>query len=181
MMSMPSQRTDVILESERLQLRELRQSDFGDLYEMFNDPLVMKYYPSTRDERGTQEFIGWTHERYRRDGFGLWVAQLTESGVFVGLCGLLTQEVDGQREVEVGYLFKHQYWHRGYATEAAQACKQHAFKALGIRHVISLIRPINAPSRAVAERNGMSVWKTTIFREYEALVYRVDADDRDGD
>jgi RimJ/RimL family protein N-acetyltransferase len=164
-----------ILETQRLRLRELRQTDFDELFAMFNDPLVMRYYPSTRDERGTQEWLDWmVHERYPKHGYGLWAVELKEGGEFVGQCGLLLQEVDGQSEVEVGYLFKSRHWHKGYATEAAQACKEHAFKHLGCAYVISLIRPVNAPSRAVAERNGMSVWKTTTFRGVEALVYRAD-------
>ena len=167
--------TGTIVETQRLRLRELRQSDFGELYAMFNDPLVMRYYPSTRDERATQEWIDWMiHERYAKHGYGLWAVERKEDGAFVGQCGLLLQQVDGKDEVEIGYLFKSSQWHKGYATEAARACKEYAFTTLGCSHVISLIRAINVPSRAVAERNGMSVWKTTTFRGLEALVYRAE-------
>jgi RimJ/RimL family protein N-acetyltransferase len=165
----------VILETERLRLRELRQSDFDELYAMFNDPLVMRYYPSTRDERATQQWIDWmVEERYPRHGHGLWAVERKADGEFLGQCGLLLQEVDGADEVEIGYLFKSAQWHKGYATEAARACKEYAFTALGCPYVISLIRPVNMPSRAVAERNGMSVWKTTTFKGFESLVYRVE-------
>jgi RimJ/RimL family protein N-acetyltransferase len=166
-----------ILETERLRLRELEQSDFGELYGMFNDPLVMRYYPSTRDERGTQEWLDWMmHERYRKHGYGLWAVELKESGEFVGQCGLMLQNVDGKDEVEVGYLLKSEHWHKGYATEAARACMEHAFEKYACAYVISLIRPVNMPSRAVAERNSMSIWKTTTFRGLETLVYRAHAD-----
>jgi RimJ/RimL family protein N-acetyltransferase len=87
----------------------------------------------------------------------------------------LLQDVDGAQHVEVGYLFKSSHWHNGYATEAARACKEYAFATLGVSSVISLIRPVNLPSRAVAERNGMKIDKTTTFRGYETLVYRVSA------
>jgi [ribosomal protein S5]-alanine N-acetyltransferase len=164
-----------MLETARLQLRELEQADFEPLYGMLSDPLVMRYYPSTRDRQATQEWIDWMQERYAQIGYGLWATVLRSSGEFVGQCGLLLQRVDEQDEVEVGYLLRSQYWHQGYATEAGRACRDYAFRELGCAHVISLIRPMNMPSRAVAERNGMSIWKTTSFRGLEALVYRVDA------
>ena len=167
------------LETARLSLRELRQSDFAELYAMFNDPRVMRYYPSMRDEAGTQAWLDRMLTGYSAEGYGLWAVELKESGEFVGQCGLLLQEVDGQSELEIGYLFKSQHWHQGYATEAARACKRYAFDRLGQEHVISLIRPVNAPSRKVAERNGMKVWKTTTFRGFESLVYRVDAGERE--
>ncbi len=164
----------VILETERLRLRELRQSDFDELYAMFNDPLVMRYYPGLRDEHGTQAWLDWMiQDRYPKHGYGLWAVERKEDGAFVGQCGLLLQQVDGNDEVEIGYLLKSSEWHKGYATEAARACKEHAFTVLGCPYVISLIRLINTPSRAVAERNGMSVWKTTTFKGFESLVYRV--------
>jgi len=168
-------RTVTVLESDRLRLRELRQEDFSALYAMFNDPLVMRYYPSTRDEAATQEWLDRMFSYYAESGLGLWAIELKDQAQFVGQCGLLLQDVDGIEELEIGYLLASAHWHQGYATEAARACKKHAFEVLGRDHVISLIRPINGPSRAVAMRNGMTVWKTTTFRGFETLVYRVDA------
>ncbi len=164
-----------VLETPRLQLRELEQSDFDELYEMLSDPLVMRYYPSTRDKQATQQWMDWMRQRYEENGYGLWATVLRSSGAFVGQCGLLSQHIDAKDEVEVAYLFKSQHWHQGYATEAARACRDYAFDKLDCSYVISLIRPENKPSRAVAERNGMSIWKTTTFRGLETLVYRVDA------
>ena len=169
----------VIFETERLRVRELQQSDFQGLYAMFNDPLVMRYYPSTRDEGATQEWLDRMIGYYTESGYALWALDRKADNAFVGQCGLLEQNVDGQQELEIGYLLSSEHWHQGYATEAARACKSYAFEKLGRPYVISLIRPINTPSRAVAERNGMSVWKKTVFRGYEALVYRVDAKSED--
>jgi RimJ/RimL family protein N-acetyltransferase len=164
-----------IFKTERLRVRELAQSDFPSLYAMFNDPLVMRYYPSTRNERETQEWLDRMVSSYADSGYGLWALERLADGEFVGQCGLLKQTVDGAEELEIGYLLCSPHWHQGYATEAACACKAHAFQRLGRTRVISLIRPINEPSRAVAERNGMTVWKTVTHRGFEHLVYRVDA------
>ena len=59
--------------------------------------------------------------------------------------------------LEIGYLFNRQYWHRGYATEAAKACKKYAFEILNADEVCSIIRDSNIASRNVAVRNGMHV------------------------
>ena len=73
----------------------------------------------------------------------------------IGQCGLTWQEAEGRTVLEVGYLFSQAYWHRGYATEAARACRDFAFDTLGAKTVYSIIRDTNAASRAVALRNGM--------------------------
>ena len=97
-------------------------------------------------------------ERYRRDGFGLWAVVEKETGVMVGQCGLSWQSLgDGRQVPEVGYLLERAAWHKGYATEAARACRDYAFEILGFEEVYSIIRDNNLPSQAVARRNGMTV------------------------
>ena len=65
------------------------------------------------------------------------------------------QDANGRQVVEVGYLFRRDHWHRGYATEAARACKRYAFDVLDEDEVFSIIRDNNLASQAVARRNGM--------------------------
>lgn len=65
------------------------------------------------------------------------------------------QEWDGKRVPEIGYLFQKAYWHKGYATEAAVACREYAFHKLGFAEVYSIIRNTNVASQKVAMRNGM--------------------------
>lgn len=163
-----------VLRTERLVLRETDMPDFDDMFGMLSDPAVMAHYPRTRTADETRQWIAWVQARYEEFGYCFWTVTLAGSGEFLGQCGLLVQDVDQQRELEVAYLFKRAAWHHGYATEAARACRDYAFEVLGAPYVISLIRPANLPSRAVAERNGMTVWKTTTFRDLEAVVYRVD-------
>lgn len=75
----------------------------------------------------------------------------------IGQCGLTWQEIPGQTVPEVGYLFNRAHWHRGYAIEAARACRDHGFKALGFEAVYSIIRQTNRASQRVALKNGMRV------------------------
>src|SRR5256886_1164101 len=74
---------------------------------------------------------------------------------FIGQCGLLTQEVDGQPEVELGYVLAPQYWQRGLALEGTQALKDYGLQQLGFPRLISLIPPENVASIHIAEKIGM--------------------------
>ena len=74
----------------------------------------------------------------------------------IGQCGLTMQEWRGEEVLEVGYLFERKYWHKGYATEAAIACKNYAFEVLKADEVCTIIRDINTASQRVAVRNGMT-------------------------
>ena len=79
------------------------------------------------------------------------------SGELIGQCGLTYQEFNGQQVPEIGYLLRAEYWHKGYATEAAIACKEYAFNILNFDKVYSIIRDTNIPSQKVALRNDMRI------------------------
>lgn len=147
----------IILETERLQLREMKEGDFSDLCRILQDPETMWAYEGAFSD---EEVWAWLHNQLRRyreeDGHGLWAVILKESGEMIGQCGLTYQEWGERRVLEVGYLFQRDCWHQGYATEAAGACRDYAFDQLGKREVFSIIREGNRASRAVAERNGMT-------------------------
>ena len=96
-----------------------------------------------------------------------------EDEVLIGYCGFLHQQVDNGPEVEIGYRLHPDYWHRGLATEAARAVRDHAFRDLKLPRVISLIHPENVASRRVAEKNGMLLEKETIFKGFPALVFAI--------
>ena len=79
-----------------------------------------------------------------------------QSGELVGQCGLTMQPYREREVVEVGYLLVKRFWRRGYATEAAVACREYAFERLKIPEVYSIIRENNFASQRVAKRNGMT-------------------------
>ena len=86
---------------------------------------------------------------------------------------MLTQSVDDVPELEIGYHFLPQHWGKGYAAEAAIACKRYAFDNGITPSVISLIDPDNHRSQAVATRNGMTREKLTTHRGIPVHVWRV--------
>lgn len=162
----------------RLTLRELARDDLDFVAGMLGDPQVMRYYPKVLTRLEAEGWIEGQLERYRRDGHGLWLAIERETWQPVGQIGLLRQEPPDRAEWEIGYLLHRSHWHRGYATEAARAVREYAFRVLEPPRVISLIRPENAPSRRVAERLGMRPIEEVQFHDLTHLVFVVARPDR---
>ncbi len=144
-----------ILETDRLRLRELTQADLPDLCEILQDPVAMVAYAHAFSDGEAQAWLNNQRRRYREDGFGLWAVIRKDTGDFVGQAGLTWQDTDRTRVVEVGYLLKRAWWHRGYATEAAVGCRRLAFRTLDCAAVYSIIRDTNEASKRVARRAGM--------------------------
>lgn len=140
----------------RLRFREMTADDLDDMAALLGDPVVMRYYPRPKTREEALRWIEWSRRSYAEHGHGLWIIE-THDGEFVGDCGLTWQPVDGEPSLEVGYHVVPRHQHKGYATEAARACVEHAFRALGKEHVVAIINPDNAASRRVAERIGMRV------------------------
>lgn len=146
-----------ILETGRLGLRRLAPGDRAELCDILQDAGAMYAYEHAFSEREVDDWLSRQLERYERDGYGLWAVIRREDGAFVGQAGLTAQDWDGRQVPEIGYLLKRRYWHMGYAAEAAAGCAAYAFDVLGLEVVYSIIRENNAPSKAVAERNGLRV------------------------
>lgn len=145
----------MILETERLIVREMTKEDFPALTDMLYDERVMYAYAHTFSEDEAQSWLYNQLRRYKEDGFGLWAVILKETGKMIGQCGITKQRIPEKEVLEVGYLFSADYWHKGFATEAAIACKNYAFENLGANEVYSIIRDNNYASQNVAKRNGM--------------------------
>ena len=145
----------MILETERLIVREMTKEDFPALTDMLYDERVMYAYAHTFSEDEAQAWLYNHLRRYKEDGFGLWAVILKETGKIIGQCGITKQRIPEKEVLEVGYLFSADYWHKGFATEAAIACKNYAFENLGANEVYSIIRDNNYASQNVAKRNGM--------------------------
>lgn len=145
----------MILETKRLILRKLMQEDFNDVCKLLQDPVVMYAYEGAFSEQEVQDWLDKQFRRYIDDGFGLWGVVEKSTGELIGQCGITLQEYNGKRVPEVGYLLRKEFWHKGYATEAAIACKEYAFVNLGFCEIYSIIRDTNIASQNVALRNGM--------------------------
>ena len=93
----------MIIETERLFLREMKESDFDALYKVLADSDIMQHYPYAFDENRVRNWIQRNIERYWIFGFGLWAVCLKETGEMIGDCGITLQLIDGQIKPEIGY------------------------------------------------------------------------------
>jgi len=155
----------MILETKRLYLREMNQSDFPALCKILQDKDVMYAYEHAFDDDEAQQWLDKQIVRYKDNGFGLWAVILKETDEMIGQCGLTIQEYNNKKVLEIGYLFQKAFWHNGYATEAAIACKEYAFDIIGAEEVVSIIRDTNIASQNVAKRNGM-IKKEEFIKHY---------------
>ena len=146
-----------ILETSRLQLRELNQQDFEGLSAILADSEVMYAWEHAFNPQQVQEWLDRNLQRYRRDGFGSFAAIEKSTGALVGVIGLLVEHIEDKDYIGVAYILNKSYWGQGYATEGAKACVDYAFGQLGCKQVVADIRPQNMASRKVAERLGMHV------------------------
>ena len=149
----------IILETERLILREMVMEDSDSFEKTYADAEVMKFTGNgsvmTREE--TEQSIRVMLEKYYpKYGFGLWTTVLKSTNEALGRCGLLYWEIEGKPETEIAYLLKEAAWGMGYGMEAARAIRDHAFKNFPAERLISLMYPDNKASENVALKNGIN-------------------------
>ena len=144
----------MIIETERLFLREMTEDDFDALYHVLSDSDIMQHYPYVFDEARVRNWIQRNIERYRVFGFGLWAVCLKESSEMIGDCGLTMQIINGQIKPEIGYHIRADKQRKGYAKEAAIAVRDWAFNNTPFRIICSYMKHTNAPSEKTALSYG---------------------------
>lgn len=159
----------MILETERLILREMTQNDFSSLAQILQDPQVMYAYEHDFCNSDIQTWLDRQIARYHQYGFGLWAVILRSTHEMIGQAGLTMQPYRDHEVLEIGYLFQKKFWHHGYATEAARACQTYAFEHLHQEKVHAIIKTDNEASIKVAQRLGMTLQDTFMTQYYHKM------------
>ena len=144
----------MIIETERLLLREMTEYDFEDLYKVLADPDIMQNYSCTFDDVRVKGWINKNIERYQIFGFGLWAVCLKETGDMIGDCGLTMQLINGQIKPEIGYHIRGDEQRKGYAKEAAIAVRDWTFNNTPFNIIYSYMNNANIPSSQTAISYG---------------------------
>ena len=162
--------------SARLTFRLLVKEDFTTWLPFFEDKTVAGFLGMADIGTPKEQCEKWfeiTENRYKNDLGGLNVLIEKVSNEFVGQCGLLIQEVDRIREMEIGYSILPEHRKKGYATEAAQKCRDFAFENDFTDSIISIVHVDNIRSEKVARKNGMILSKKTVFKGMPVNVFRI--------
>lgn len=116
------------LETARLVMDEMTDADLPALRAILQDPVAMVAYEGAFSEAETVAWLRRMRQRYADDGFGLWAVR--RNGEMIGQCEITRQPIEEDEVLEVGYLFRRDRWHRGFAVEAATAARDWAFDTL---------------------------------------------------
>ena len=145
----------IILETERLFLREMNKDDFDALYKVLADRDIMQHYPYTFDEKRVRDWIERNMNRYLENVFGLWGVCLKDTKEMIGDCGLTLQNIEGEMLPEIGYHIRADHQRKGYAKEAASAVRDWAFTNTDYPALYSYCKYTNVGSYKTAESIGM--------------------------
>jgi len=161
------------IQSERLLLRAWRRGDEAALVRHGNNHAVWKNltdrfpHPYTRKDAAT-----WIR-RVRAQGLPPQSLAIVYRDEPVGGVGFERMQDLSHLTAEFGYWISEAFWGRGFATEAALACRDYAFAKLHKPRVISLVRPENEPSQGVARNLGMEIVGRAPHGGYEHLIFAV--------
>jgi ribosomal-protein-alanine N-acetyltransferase len=151
---MNAMRTKSVIQTPRVDLRELILDDAGYILELLNEPAFIRFIgdKGVRDLADARDYLRQGPiESYERNGFGLYAACLRD-GTPIGMCGLVRRE--GLDDPDVGFAFLSRYWSKGYAVESAGAVLAYAVEALRLPRIVAITSPDNWSSIAVLEKIG---------------------------
>lgn len=147
-----------VLETERLTLRKLSADDAEFILELLNEPSFIKNI-GDKGVRTSSDAVRYIQNgpvaSYERFGFGLYLVQLKDGSVPIGICGLLKR--DTLPDVDVGFAFLPKFWSKGYAFESASAVMKYGRTVLGIGRIVAITAPENDGSIKVLEKIGFKL------------------------
>jgi ribosomal-protein-alanine N-acetyltransferase len=154
----------VILETDRLFLREYVEEDAEAFFKLNSDPEVLRFVPDKRllnVEQARQILVDHPIANYRKYGFGHGACILKSTGEQIGFAGLKYLEEFG--EVDVAFRLMRTHWGLGLATEAALASVRFGFADLALKSIIGLVIPENIASVRVLGKTGVRYAETVMF------------------
>lgn len=157
---------DTLLETSRLRLRKITTADTQDIFEIFSDRQVMKYYDllpfeSIQRAREQAEFFEKSFEDKTMLRWGL---ELKESCKLIGTCGIFNFN-ESALKAELGYELGSAYQSAGLMSEALSAALEFIFKNCGINRIEAYVEPQNDFSQKLLEKLGFT--KEGTLRQYE--------------
>lgn len=158
-----AKRSAIVLETDRLSLRRPRMEDAEAFAAINADPEVARFVsysgPLVRPE--SDLLLRKMIEHWDDHGFGLWMADLRESGELAGFVGLAHPGTLPAlaEEVEAGWRLGRPHWGQGLATEAGTEAVRFAFEELRVSRLVCIVDALNERSLGVAHKLGFGFWR----------------------
>ena len=147
----------ILIETERLILRQLKIDDAEFILALLNEPSFLRYIGDKKVrsiDDARQYILNGPIASYERNGFGLYLAAIREPHTPIGICGLLKREE--LADVDIGFAFRPDFWGQGFAYEAAKAVMDYARQTLKLQRVVAITNPDNESSIKLLERMGFT-------------------------
>ncbi|MGB7847971.1 MAG: GNAT family N-acetyltransferase [Candidatus Acidiferrum sp.] len=146
------------LRTERLVLRDWRDSDRPAFAELNADLRVMEFMPGPLSRDGSDQLYERIQTNIHTHGFGLYAVELLNDHLFIGFIGLSVPSFEAKFTpcVEIGWRLSAEHWGQGLACEGARMVVRQAFEELGLEGLVSFTAAANTRSRRVMEKLGMS-------------------------
>lgn len=167
----------IFIETERLILRELLETDAEGMFALDSDPEVHKYLGDkpvhTIDQ--VQEVIRIIRQQYAENGIGRWAVIEKKSQNFLGWSGLklMRTVMNGHTGYyDIGYRLIRKYWGKGFATESAIAARDYAFDTLGLPEIFGTAHVNNAASNHILQKIGLQFVEQYDFEGLPCNWYR---------
>ena len=158
--------------TERLLLRLPKLSDVQPMFEIHQDPDVMRFVGKSGDISVAWRNVAMMIGHWQMLGYGMWIVVDRADAQVIGRAGLWNEA--GGPGLELGWLIRKSAWGRGYATEAARAALDWAWQHAGHDHILSVIHADNYPSIRIAEKLGQRLEKSEMVNGSEMLTYGID-------
>jgi RimJ/RimL family protein N-acetyltransferase len=145
-----------IIETDRLIIRHLTTDDITFILELLNEPSFIQNIGDRKvrtEEDARKYLLNGPIESYDKHGFGLFMVELKDISVPIGMCGLIKR--DNLPDVDVGFAFLPKYWMKGYAFESASAILKYAKETCGLKRILGIVNPENTASIRVLEKLGL--------------------------
>ena len=146
------------LTTDRLLLRQWRDTDREPFAALNADPAVMEHFPRLVTREESDALIDRAAASIADHGWGLWAVEVRETGEFIGFTGLSIPSFEAPflPGVEIGWRLAKGAWGNGYATEAALAALDFGFGPAGLTEILSFTATTNLPSQRVMQKIGMT-------------------------
>lgn len=147
----------MVLETERLSLRQLSLEDAPFILTLLNEPSFLRYIGDkqvrTLDD-AQQYLLNGPIASYKQNGFGLYLVELKESRASIGICGLIKRAE--LPDVDIGFAFLPDFWNQGFAFEAASAVMKYGQETFRLDRIVAITSLDNDASIKLLQRMGFT-------------------------